>query len=431
MTFSIKIEHNHQISADEAKRQAEQDQSRLDDEISKKITKKKQQEKFEKTELPIGFTHAIPPEARKLMEHYAGVTKLTDNIHKSLASGKKSLVSTDDEKSLKATPSGGIVAKEEKASNGNLSDGSQDTSDSGGASTKFDFNKKTRQQPNFLNGDTGLSTVASANKHPDAGQTETMAKSIHQNQAEIQAADQPQRQPQIQQQSALQSQNQTQAPIQTSSDLNQGASTSVDRPGTQQSQQSTQGQSFSGQINSTSSSGDKNLNVSSKISNVNAAEISSPGSGGKSDTAEPKLNPASAGRKSEDQDQAREAVQSMPEQNVQVRTHQTTEQQDTPSAATTAPQQIAAMNAMLTEQKAPVQEGVKYNLNSWGGNQSVQITGTTEKGYKLQGSDAQVQQILQNHVDDSLPMTIDSDGLSVDLTASGAASRAKAVTRDA
>jgi hypothetical protein len=262
------------------------------------------------------------------------------------------------------------------------------------------------------------------------GQIQPETQALYQSQPVAQTVDQLQSDAQLQQSDSQQSQNQTQIQIQPNSTQDSGRPAANDVADTQQSQQSTQWQSFIDKTNSTSMRGDRNLTQSSKISNANAAETSLSLNSGKAGSVDPKEVVASVGKKTEDQDQAREAVQSMT-QKMQINENRAPVHRDAPPFASNAQQHIDQMNAKLAEQNNSKPEGIKFNFDSWGNGQSVQITGTTQKGYTLQGSDAQVQQILLQHVDDSLSISLDSDGLSRDLKDADADGREKSEKRDA
>lgn len=60
------------------------------------------------------------------------------------------------------------------------------------------------------------------------------------------------------------------------------------------------------------------------------------------------------------------------------------------------------------QDKAGSVEGIRYNLNSWGQNQSVQIVGSNQTGYTLRPSDEHVQQVLEQHKDDTLSISIEN-----------------------
>jgi hypothetical protein len=86
--------------------------------------------------------------------------------------------------------------------------------------------------------------------------------------------------------------------------------------------------------------------------------------------------------------------------------------------------------ALSTQDGAGSTEGVRYNLDSWGQNQSVQIAGTFKDGYKLRPSDQQVQRVLEKYNDDSLNITIESAPQRFDNTAEADASRVNPVNSD-
>ncbi len=56
-------------------------------------------------------------------------------------------------------------------------------------------------------------------------------------------------------------------------------------------------------------------------------------------------------------------------------------------------------------------EGLKYNLKSWGGDQSVVVTGSAQSGYQARGSDRHVDRILKQYADASLPVSIEPSEL--------------------
>ena len=71
-----------------------------------------------------------------------------------------------------------------------------------------------------------------------------------------------------------------------------------------------------------------------------------------------------------------------------------------------AKRSVDQANAALSIQKAVAPEGIRYSLESWGADKSVQITGTAQKGYVLHASDNEVRQILEKHEDESLSAII-------------------------
>lgn len=52
------------------------------------------------------------------------------------------------------------------------------------------------------------------------------------------------------------------------------------------------------------------------------------------------------------------------------------------------------------------QEGLRYQLKSWGGDQSVTVTGTAQTGYVASGSDHHVDRVLHHHGDDAVPVKV-------------------------
>ncbi|MET3108424.1 hypothetical protein AAKU67_002732 [Oxalobacteraceae bacterium GrIS 2.11] len=57
-------------------------------------------------------------------------------------------------------------------------------------------------------------------------------------------------------------------------------------------------------------------------------------------------------------------------------------------------------------QRSGTVEGIKYKLDSWGVDKSVEITGSAQKGYVLHASDSEVKQVLDRHADNSLNLTV-------------------------
>ena len=143
MTSLISIESIDPLDAEKAKNQTEQDHSKLDEEVLKQI-KKKLREKFEKAELPIGFINSIPPETRKLMEHFAEVTKMTDAIQRSLESGKGTFGSNDDSKRSEFNLSGGNYAIAEDMKMGNSRETGQQFFDTVAGFIPLDYDIKTQ-----------------------------------------------------------------------------------------------------------------------------------------------------------------------------------------------------------------------------------------------------------------------------------------------
>lgn len=61
---------------------------------------------------------------------------------------------------------------------------------------------------------------------------------------------------------------------------------------------------------------------------------------------------------------------------------------------------------LAKQDRAGSAEGIRYNLDSWGKNQSVQIVGSNKTGYTLRPSDGEVKRVLEKHEDDSLGISI-------------------------
>ena len=76
-----------------------------------------------------------------------------------------------------------------------------------------------------------------------------------------------------------------------------------------------------------------------------------------------------------------------------------------PAQAKTAQPQLA--KELVEKLKEKTAEGMKYNFTSWGNNQSINIAGTAKDGYNLTPSDNKVEEILHQHVNDSLKVTIE------------------------
>jgi len=450
-TENTKKEHEHEV-------EQERDQSILNDAMIKKINQQKVKQKYrdslEYEDNTSGILAAIPPQTRKLMEHFVEVSRLTSAIQKTLESGKSSGPTTNNRESPLQNSPDGAEGTVNYMAYGNFYGYKQIAAEGAIRSGHTDSDEGASPHSKTSNQIAGRSGVALDGEHPDIGVSKTPAEiSVNvpgQSQSAPQNEGQPRSDRQIQTQTSAQAPDQSQVQPQTSTQaqdpgqIQSQASTQTLDPVQVQSQISTQAKD-STQVQSQSSTqvqapGQSQANsgrslhqptVSGKAGTGPAQfpkpENSSSGSAKsasftehgdlkttesvlidsgntESDRADPRM---AVGNRQQDQDQAREAVSLIPQmaQPAPVQDGREASVSDTSSAQRNAD----VMNAIIAEQKNTKPEGINYKLDSWGGDQSVQVTGSSQNGYTVQGSDAQVQQVLRKHADASLAVSLESD----------------------